>query len=128
MPDWAQAELRLQLPEGVFKVSQSPVRAENLFYIPIGVAGSEHTGPGSSIRQLGLVLPLEANRRGSITGSLNPDPILADDARVTFFQSPDLLSTRSWRFIRRGRERPSCKYCNSASSLLRCRARIEASV
>ena len=31
MPDWAQAELRLQLPEGVFKVSQSPVRAENLF-------------------------------------------------------------------------------------------------
>ena len=22
MPDWAQAELRLQLPEGVFKVSQ----------------------------------------------------------------------------------------------------------
>ena len=41
MPDWAQAELRLQLPEGVFKVSQSPVRAENLFCIPIGVAGSE---------------------------------------------------------------------------------------
>ena len=91
MPDWAQAELGLQLPEGVFKVSQSPVRAENLFCIPIGVAGSEHTGPGSSIRQLGLVLPLEANRRGSITGSLNPDLILAGDARVTFFQSPDLL-------------------------------------
>ena len=43
MPDWAQAELRLQLPEGVFKVSQSPVRAENLFCIPIGVAGSDHT-------------------------------------------------------------------------------------
>ena len=41
MPDWAQAELGLQLPEGVFKVSQSPVRAENLFRIPIGVAGSE---------------------------------------------------------------------------------------
>ena len=82
MPDWTQAELRLQLPEGVFKVSQSPVRAENLFCIPIGVAGSEHTGPGSSIRQLGLVLPLEANRRGSITGSLNPDLILAGDARV----------------------------------------------
>ena len=75
MPDWAQAELRLQLPEGVFKVSQSPVRAENLFCIPIGVAGSEHTGPGSSIRQIGLVLTLEANRRGSITGSLNPDLI-----------------------------------------------------
>ena len=37
MPDWAQAEFRLQLPEGVFKVSQSPVRAENLFCIPIGV-------------------------------------------------------------------------------------------
>ena len=55
MPDWAQAEFRLQLPEGVFKVSQSPVRAKNLFCVPIGVAGSEHTGPGSSIRQIGAV-------------------------------------------------------------------------
>ena len=41
MPDWAQAEFRLKLPEGVFKVSQSPVRAENLFCIPIGVRGSK---------------------------------------------------------------------------------------
>ena len=89
MPDWAQAELRLQLPEGVFKVSQSPVRAENLFCIPIGVAGSEHTGPGSSIRQIGLVLPLEANRRCSIIGSLNPDPILAGDA-TTAISKPQL--------------------------------------
>ena len=77
MPDWAQTELRLQLPEGIFKVGQSPVSAENLFYIPIGVAGSEHTGPGSRICQFDLVLPLETNRRGGIIGSLNLDLILA---------------------------------------------------
>ena len=91
MPDLAHAEFGLQLPEGIFKVGQSPVSAENLFRFPVGVACSEHTGPGSRIRQLGLVLPLEANRCGSITGSLNGDLILAGDARITFFQSPDLL-------------------------------------
>ena len=70
MPDWAQAEFGLQLAEGTFKVGQSPVSAENLFCFPVGVACSEHTGPGSRIRHHGFVLPLEANRRGSITGLL----------------------------------------------------------
>ena len=91
MPDRAHAEFGLQLPEGIFKVGQSPVNAENLFRFPVGVACSEHTGPGSRTRHVSFVLPLEANRRGSITGSLDVDPILAGYAAVTFFQSPDLL-------------------------------------
>ena len=91
MPDRAHAEFGLQLPEGIFKVGQSPVSAENLSRFPVGVACSEHTGPGSRIRHVSFVLPLEANRRGSIIGSLDGDLILAGYAAVTFFQSPDLL-------------------------------------
>ena len=91
MPDRAHAEFGLQLPESIFMVGQLPVSAENLFRFPVGVACSEHTGPGSRIRHVGFVLRLEGNRRGSITGSLNGDLILAGDAAVTFFQSPDLL-------------------------------------
>ena len=85
IPDRAQAEFGLQLPEGIFKVAQSPVSAENLFRFPVGVACSEHTGPGSRIRHVGFVLPLEANRSGSITDSLIVDLILAGYAAVTFF-------------------------------------------
>ena len=47
MPDRAQAEFGLQLPEGIFNVGQSPVSAENLICFPVGVSCSEHTGPGS---------------------------------------------------------------------------------
>ena len=91
MPDRAQTEFGVQLPEGIFKVGQSPVSAENLFCFPTGVACSEHTGPGSRIRHLGFVLPLEADRRGSIIGSHNVDLIPTGYAVVTLFQSPDLL-------------------------------------
>ena len=86
MPDRAHAEFGLQLPEGIFKVGQSPVIAENFFRFPVGVACSEHTGPGSRIRHVSFVLPLEANRRGSIIGSLNLDLILAGEGVIFSWQ------------------------------------------
>ena len=54
------AELGLQLPEGVFKAVVSIASTCGESFLHPNRCGL--SGPGSSIRQLGLVLPLEANR------------------------------------------------------------------